>query len=259
MQSGLPPNKFFGHWPFIRWYGLEEPASAAFSALNAISHIVFLCGGYLPLSPASSMRFYVNLYAIIALNAWIASIMYHSQKKDFSSLYDYVSALLLLLYGCTVVVVRILSFPVSPVSPNLLRVLSIALTFLVWIVQAYRLANGHVNHTQHMQVCIALLALSFALYVLYSLLLLRKVQPNRAYTVIGWCFLTQIWLGGAGLLEVFDFPPLQYPLPLTLDPHALWHLLTIPLGLVWYRFWKEDAILEKECSGAGDAGSAKTQ
>eukprot|EP01031_Cornospumella_fuschlensis_P038382 gene38382-46649_t len=225
MQSGLPPNKFFGHWPFIRWYGLEEPASAVFSALNAVSHIVFLCGGYLPLSPASSMRFYVNLYAIIALNAWIASIMYHSQKTDLSSLYDYVSALLLLLYGCTV---------------------------------AYRLANGHVNHTQHMQVCIALLALSFTLYVLYSLLLLRKAKSNRAYTVIGWCFLTQIWLGGAGLLEVFDFPPLQYPLPLTLDPHAMWHLLTIPLGLVWYKFWKEDAILEKECSGAGDAGSAKT-
>ncbi|RYH18667.1 hypothetical protein EON65_27000, partial [archaeon] len=38
------------------------------------------------------------------------------------------------------------------------------------------------------------------------------------------------------------------PLPLTLDPHALWHLLTIPLGFIWYKFWNEDAKLERAFS-----------
>ncbi|RYH05041.1 hypothetical protein EON65_45820, partial [archaeon] len=213
MLYEFPPHKFFGHWPFIRWYGLEEPASALFSALNAISHVIYLCGGYLPLSSTSHMRFYINIYAIIALNAWIASVTYHSKKTDFSSLYDYVSALLLLLYGCTLITVRILSLPVPLVSSRLLSTLSILITCLLWILQAYRLANGQVGYSAHMTVCITLLVVSFLLYVVYTMQLLNRVRQHAhvkrlAYAVICWCMLTQAWLGGAGLLEVFDFPPL---------------------------------------------------
>lgn len=251
MQLKLPPHKFFGHWPFIRWYGLEEPASALFSALNAISHVIFLCGGYLPLPPSSSMRLYIHLYAVIALNAWIASVTYHSKKTDLSSLYDYVSALLLLLYGCCLVTARIASLPAPLLPSRPLGVIVISSTFSIWIYQARRLANGQVGYSAHMNVCISLLVVSFVLYVVYCFRLASKAQQHAqikilAYRVIFWCLLTQVWLGGAGLLEVFDFPPLSFPLPLTLDPHALWHLLTIPLGFVWYRFWSEDAKLENE-------------
>ncbi|KFM27229.1 Post-GPI attachment to proteins factor 3 [Auxenochlorella protothecoides] len=40
-------------------------------------------------------------------------------------------------------------------------------------------------------------------------------------------------LNAASLLEVLDFPPLLWH---TLDAHAVWHLATIPLWALWYRF-----------------------
>ncbi|EGG09860.1 uncharacterized protein MELLADRAFT_103986 [Melampsora larici-populina 98AG31] len=39
-----------------------------------------------------------------------------------------------------------------------------------------------------------------------------------------------VFLVGAGLLELLDFPPV---LNMSLDAHALWHLSTIPLGWAW--------------------------
>ena len=33
------------------------------------------------------------------------------------------------------------------------------------------------------------------------------------------------------LLELLDFPPLLW----VVDAHALWHLSTVPLPLLWYR------------------------
>ena len=34
------------------------------------------------------------------------------------------------------------------------------------------------------------------------------------------------------LLELLDFPPLLW----VVDAHALWHLSTVPLPLLWYRY-----------------------
>ena len=34
------------------------------------------------------------------------------------------------------------------------------------------------------------------------------------------------------LLELMDFPPLLW----AVDAHALWHLSTIPIPLLWYRY-----------------------
>ena len=39
------------------------------------------------------------------------------------------------------------------------------------------------------------------------------------------------------MLEIFDFPPLLHHF----DAHSLWHAATIPLGMLWYEYWKADA------------------
>eukprot|EP01123_Difflugia_compressa_P015866 TRINITY_DN9262_c0_g1_i1.p1 TRINITY_DN9262_c0_g1~~TRINITY_DN9262_c0_g1_i1.p1 ORF type:complete len:170 (-),score=24.04 TRINITY_DN9262_c0_g1_i1:57-536(-) len=49
------------------------------------------------------------------------------------------------------------------------------------------------------------------------------------------------WL--AGLLEVFDFPPILFDL---LDGHAMWHGVTIYLGMVLWQFLIEDSISNAE-------------
>lgn len=42
----------------------------------------------------------------------------------------------------------------------------------------------------------------------------------------------------ATLLELFDFPPLRR----VVDAHALWHLATAPITLLWYWFLAEDGV-----------------
>ncbi len=35
------PYKYYGHWPFIRYLGLEEPASVLFSFCNLIPNLAY--------------------------------------------------------------------------------------------------------------------------------------------------------------------------------------------------------------------------
>lgn len=42
----------------------------------------------------------------------------------------------------------------------------------------------------------------------------------------------------ATALELFDFPPWA----LTIDAHALWHLVTAPIAYYWYNFLVEDSL-----------------
>ena len=45
------------------------------------------------------------------------------------------------------------------------------------------------------------------------------------------CVVAVVFGGCTVLLELLDFPPLL----LAVDAHALWHLSTVPLPLLWYR------------------------
>ncbi len=59
--------------------------------------------------------------------------------------------------------------------------------------------------------------------------------------VYAWrCVVGNVCLALAGLLEVFDFPPLWG----ILDAHALWHGLTIPIPFLLYRFLLDDSAHE---------------
>ena len=38
INSGLPIKQYYGKWPFVRVYGIQEIASTIFSILNALAH-----------------------------------------------------------------------------------------------------------------------------------------------------------------------------------------------------------------------------
>ena len=54
----------------------------------------------------------------------------------------------------------------------------------------------------------------------------RRGRPVRK------CVLSLLLLNGLLLLEVYDFPPIGF----VLDAHSLWHLGTIPIPLLWFRY-----------------------
>lgn len=68
-------------------------------------------------------------------------------------------------------------------------------------------------------------------------------RPSQANTPSILVVLTMLAMS----LEILDFPPLRR----TLDAHSLWHLATIPLGEMWWRFLIKDANDLQVAQGGG--------
>ncbi|KAG0494998.1 hypothetical protein HPP92_005992 [Vanilla planifolia] len=88
---GLLPVKYHGKWPFKRIYVFQEPASAALSALNLLTHFIgwlsfFVLVNYkLPLRPHSKRTYYEytglwHIYGLLSMNAWLWSAIFHTRK-----------------------------------------------------------------------------------------------------------------------------------------------------------------------------------
>uniref|UniRef100_A0A8C3JEE8 Post-GPI attachment to proteins factor 3 n=1 Tax=Calidris pygmaea TaxID=425635 RepID=A0A8C3JEE8_9CHAR len=68
---------------------------------------------------------------------------------------------------------------------------------------------------------------------------LRWCLRNRPRLPHVWkCAAVVLLLQGLALLELLDFPPLFW----VLDAHALWHIGTIPLNVLFYSFLMDDSL-----------------
>ena len=50
--------------------------------------------------------------------------------------------------------------------------------------------------------------------------------------------MSAVWLASSALLETLDFPPVLW----VIDSHALWHVSTVMLPFLFYRFFIEDSL-----------------
>lgn len=252
VANGYPVLKYDGHWPFRRYFGLEEPASVVFSVMNMASHVSFLWT--LLMNRASAQggclrRYYMTpwlaLYAASACNAWVASTVFHSQKTASATQYDYVSALVFLTCGLLVALRRVGGPGLSPyaVAGGFAAIGALS------AAQVSAMLRGLVTFDGHMRCCIGLVAATTSLWVLWAVLSGDGSRESRRHRCV--CLAVQAWLVLASALEVFDFPPLLE----TFDAHSLWHAATVPLGFVWYRcFWMADCHTECKAEEAGSTG-----
>lgn len=236
-QYSFGPLKYYGHWPFVRWFGFEEPASLLFSLLNLVPHALFL-RYYLPKYFARSpMRRYLTLYAVVAVNAWFASMLYHAKKLPWTTTYDLVSALTLLCVGLLLALRKLL----AKISVKVVTTIGNGLTFFL-LYRLYRMVIGqNVSFDEHMQTCMILAAVTTVAWVLWIILPFFSLEkrPGRQHLL---CLVVQVWFVAAALLEIFDFPPWWR----TFDAHSLWHAATVPLGFLWYYFWLVDFQEERK-------------
>jgi hypothetical protein len=243
----LGPLKYYGHWPFIRWFGLEEPASSLFSVLNIIPHALFL-KYYLPkYFLRSPMRRYLTLYAIASINAWFASMLYHAKKIPFTTTYDLASALILVCVGLLLALRKLF----SKINVRVVTTVGNGLTFFL-LYRLYRMIIGQdVSFDEHMQTCMIIVVISTVCWILWALLPFLSVQkfPGIQH---GVGLLVQIWFVSSAMLEVFDFPPFWG----TFDAHSLWHAATVPLGFLWYYFWFIDFQEERKIGGSYASAAA---
>lgn len=158
MKRNFPILKYFGHWPFQRWFGLEEPASVVFALSNALPHILFILFAWKQCSWKYSMTWYVLLYALISINAWIAAANFHAKKTAHAVQYDYISAFVVVAYGMFVAIRQWLGPRANPFLTTILFLL----TMFAIGVRVYHMIflPSTVPFDLHMNTCIALVMIA---------------------------------------------------------------------------------------------------
>ncbi|KAH9057074.1 Per1-like protein [Lactarius deliciosus] len=250
-ESGVRAQQYYGKWPFWRYAGMQEPAAVAFSLANLLMHVLgadWLRHGVHPTHP---MRPYYLTWAYLSVNAWIWSAVFHTRDTPLTEKLDYFSAALAILYALHMTVVRIFhlytgtpAFPGRPKAPTTPPRMA-------------RFGHGHVRRT-HCSTSASPRALitqyntifNVALGLTHNALWLSFALPGRApfsrfammprdyrpvYT--STAALAVALTTAATALELLDFPPLGR----VLDAHALWHLATVPLAVMWYDFLLTDS------------------
>lgn len=221
--------KFYGHWPYTRILGLQEPAAAVFSLGNMLPHIHNLfCNRRIFQRPGARFGRYISLYSVIALLAWSASAAFHARKIDPFIGFDYGLAFVFISYGVWLAFYR-MWWEFRGDRDNLMHTFW-AICYFCWVaLQVTSTVRGHVHFDDHMQLSIGLSVLHAMVWLLFIIF-----SGSRSKY---FCLFCQAWFGAASLLELYDFPPFWG----IFDAHALWHAATIPLGFWWYQFWSQDS------------------
>lgn len=229
MQNVVP--KFHGKWPFYRLLGVQEPASAVFSILNLVTHTRMHSRMRAVFAKYDApFKTSWNMFAAVCIHAWFWSTVFHTRDTPFTEFMDYTCALSMVLAFYASAVVRVLHQLWHPYSA--LVVLSPAVFY--FLDHTLYLWSGLVDYDMNMALNIGIGAAAGLLWILFSIWHYYKHREDGHYV---WRITLFTLLSAASLaLEVFDFPPLYG----VMDAHALWHLSTAPLPLLFYGFLIED-------------------
>jgi hypothetical protein len=240
-ENGFSVLKYYGHWPFKRYLGFEEPASALFSLFNAFPHFHFLVK-MIKTNYKNKTKYFMHswlvLYAILAINTWMSSAIYHAKKTSFSTLYDYLSAVIFLSHGLFLSIRRLIG--IVNHQHQIMSFIIYGIILILLVFRCTKMIRGEISYDQHMQLCIYIVIFTCIIWI-YSILFTMKQDPTIHMKSIFdsnkfYCFICQFGFILASCFELFDFPP-YFKL---FDAHSIWHFATIPLGYLWYTFWEKD-------------------
>ncbi|KAM5586709.1 post-GPI attachment to proteins factor 3 [Rosa sericea] len=232
--AGYGPVKYHGKWPFKRVYGIQEPASVAFSALNLAMHFhgwvsfIILLFYKLPLRRDKKAYYdYAGLwhiYGFLSLNSWFWSAVFHSRDVDLTEKLDYSAAVALLGYSLILAILR--SFDVRD---DAVRVM-VAAPLLAFVTTHILYLNFYkLDYGWNMKVCVVMAVAQLLIWAVWAGVTRHPSRWKLWLVVVGG--------GLAMLLEIYDFPPYEG----FLDAHAVWHATTIPLTYIWWSFIRDDA------------------
>ncbi|CDP13593.1 unnamed protein product [Coffea canephora] len=228
------PVKYHGKWPFRRLYGFQEPVSVAFSALNLAMHFhgwlsFFILLHYkLPLKqdkqPYYDFTGLWHIYALLSMNSWFWSAVFHSRDVVLTERLDYSSAVALLGYSLILAILR--SFNVRDEAGRVM----VAAPLLAFITTHILYLNNYkMDYGWNMQVCVVMAVTQLVVWAVWAGVTHHPSRWKLWIVVVGG--------GLAMLLEIYDFPPYKG----YVDAHALWHATTVPLTFIWWSFIRDDA------------------
>ena len=219
--------QFYGKWPFRRLWGIQEPASVLFSLTNLAAFLVFLARlrSQLP-SDAPLLRLWTR-YAHLGIFTWLSSSLYHTRDTPTTERLDYFCAFGSILFGLYAALVRL-------VGQRRARLPGRLLALYLALHVAY-LSFWSFDYSYNMSASLAAGVGQAGAWVWWMWGECgkdggwKRVRPGLAAVV---------WTVASLGLEVQDFPPLWE----TLDAHALWHLSTTPIPLLWSSFVVKDSL-----------------
>ncbi|XP_068023034.1 LOW QUALITY PROTEIN: post-GPI attachment to proteins factor 3 [Melanerpes formicivorus] len=227
LQGGHRVPQFHGKWPFWRFLCFQEPASAFASFLNGLASFVMLLRYKAAVPPASPMYQTCVAFAWVSLNAWFWSTVFHTRDTAVTEKLDYFCASAVVLHSVYLCCVRTLGLQ-RPALISIFR--AFLLLFLAGHISYLTLVRFDYGYNMAANAGMGLLNLAWWL---------RWCLRNaRSLPHVWKCAAVVLLLQALALLELLDFPPLFW----VLDAHALWHIGTIPLNVLFYSFLMDDSL-----------------
>ncbi|KAF9173580.1 hypothetical protein BGX21_000923 [Mortierella sp. AD011] len=229
IQENQSVHQYHGKWPFYRLLGMQEPASVLFSLLNGYMHILAWPRLKRVIPEGYYMRPFYLGYAIVGMNTWLWSAVYHSRDWPVTEKLDYFSAGASIMFGLFYTVIRIT------------RMVNIR-SQMIWgtvclvplLLHISYLSFVHFDYGYNMAATATIGAIHNLWWICWSFANWRERPYAWEPTVLG------LLVTVAMCLEILDFAPLWG----ILDAHSLWHAATIPLAPLWYRFLLKDTEWE---------------
>ncbi|ORX93038.1 Per1-like protein [Basidiobolus meristosporus CBS 931.73] len=224
-ETGEPIVQYYGKWPFLRLFGMQEPASVLFSVLNGWGHWYHWKVIKTRIPNTYFLKPFYYGYAIVGMNAWLWSSVFHTRDTPLTEKLDYFSAALTILYGLFVAVLR------ASHTTNRKKQVFIGILHLIpFVLHVSYLSFYKFDYGYNMKASVGIGMLH---NVAWTITAIRSTgHPYRWRPIASAIILTM-----AMSLELFDFPPIFE----ALDAHSLWHAATVPILFYWYTYLIEDA------------------
>ncbi|NWH99490.1 PGAP3 factor, partial [Tichodroma muraria] len=224
-QGGHRVPQFHGKWPFSRFLFFQEPASAFASFLNGLASLVMLLRYRAAVPPAAPT------YPTCVAFAWVSLPAFPPAGLCWASL------------GITGAPGRTLGRTGRTLTiPLLHRTLGLQRPALISIFRAFLLLflAGHISYLSLVRFDYGynLVANAAAGMLTVAWWLRWCLRQGRRLPHVWKCAAAVLLLQALALLELLDFPPLLW----VLDAHALWHIGTIPLNVLFYSFLMDDSL-----------------
>ncbi|KAJ3039720.1 hypothetical protein HDV00_011952 [Rhizophlyctis rosea] len=260
IDSSRPVLQYYGKWPFHRLWGIQEPASVLFSILNGYAHYIGYRRLRLRIPNWYPLRPFMLINALLGINAWVWSAVFHTRDFPSTEKLDYFSAMASILFSTCYCIIRVFdlartdtdrnawrksgagfrehigaggSFLPFRTTPSITVLLTLALLFYS-VHTTYLSIYQPFNYSYNMLASVVIGVASNLLWLIWGISQ-YSVRPY-AWKIVACVLLITLAMS----LELWDFPPIWG----VFDAHSLWHAATVPLVYLYYDFLISDAVAE---------------
>ncbi|KAK6459853.1 Per1-like protein, partial [Scheffersomyces coipomensis] len=256
-----PMVQFYGKWPFIRMFGIQEFYSTIFSIANFYVNYKNFYKVLLQVRKNKKENGGIgntNVYAvmlgqflnliIVSLIGWTFSTIFHIYDNNITETLDYFGASAIIITSFNCVFIRYFALFKRPVALRIWQLMMLTIyiihclrlylhwdydyntnfnlvigifTILLWVFHSF--SNYRQFKRRYIIYNNSIQLLPFETKIIKRINMSVRLIPLLPVFLNGWMILGM-------LFEIFEFTPWHR----LIDGHSLWHLFTIFPPIIWY-------------------------